>query len=52
MQAIALHQQHIPMDATSLVGRERDLTRITDLLSRPATRLVTLSDPGGVARPV
>jgi len=40
-----LHQTNLPIQATPLVGRERDLTEAGALLKR--ARLLTLSGPGG-----
>jgi predicted ATPase/class 3 adenylate cyclase len=38
---------NLPVQATPLVGRQRELQEVVELLSRPEVRLVTLSGPGG-----
>ncbi|HEX5695938.1 MAG TPA: adenylate/guanylate cyclase domain-containing protein, partial [Acidimicrobiia bacterium] len=40
----------LPISTGSLVGRERELTDLVDLLSRPEVRLATLSGPGGIGK--
>src|SRR5215216_5853683 len=43
----ALHQTNLPVPATGLVGRARELAEVIDLLRRPEVRLVTLTGAGG-----
>jgi hypothetical protein len=41
----------LPVDPTSLVGRERAIEEVAGLAGRPGARLVTLTGLGGSARP-
>jgi predicted ATPase/DNA-binding CsgD family transcriptional regulator len=50
MHTIAMDAQIVPLPATSLIGRDDELGRLTTLLSRPDVRLVTLLGPGGVGK--
>jgi hypothetical protein len=40
----------LPVDTTSLVGREREIDEVVDLIRRVDVRLVTLTGPGGIGK--
>ncbi len=40
----------LPPAPTSLVGRERELTAMMEMMSRPQVRLATLTGPGGIGK--
>lgn len=41
---------NLPEQLTWLIGRERELTTVQQLLHHPTVRLLTLTGPGGVGK--
>ena len=41
---------HLPLQSTSLIGREPEVAEISVLLTQPEMRLVTLLGPGGIGK--
>jgi predicted ATPase/class 3 adenylate cyclase len=48
LQSLAAYQHNLPIQLTSFIGRQAELTQITRLLSQ--TRLLTLLGPGGTGK--
>ena len=41
---------HLPHQATTFIGRDRELSELAELLADPACRLLTLVGPGGIGK--
>jgi predicted ATPase/DNA-binding SARP family transcriptional activator len=47
---VASKRANLPPQPTPLIGREREIDEVTDLLRRPEVRLVTLTGTGGTGK--
>jgi predicted ATPase/class 3 adenylate cyclase len=44
------HPHNLPVEMTSFVGREMEIAELKEILTRPSTRLVTISGFGGIGK--
>src|SRR3989440_7580229 len=50
LKTLDTHHNHLPIQPTSLIGREPEVAAISALLTQPEMRLLTLLGPGGLGK--
>jgi predicted ATPase/class 3 adenylate cyclase len=50
LRTLDVRRHNLPAQATSLVGREREVEELSTMLAQPGVRLVTLTGPGGIGK--
>jgi predicted ATPase/class 3 adenylate cyclase len=50
LKTLDAYPTNLPLQPTALIGREREVETICDLLRQPEARLLTLTGPGGIGK--
>ncbi len=50
LMTLTIHPNNLPTQTSELVGRDRELREVRDLLADPGIRLLTLIGPGGIGK--
>jgi predicted ATPase/class 3 adenylate cyclase len=50
LRTLHAYRNNLPLQPTALIGREKEVSEVCDLLGHEATRLLTLTGPGGIGK--
>ena len=50
LRTLEAYRNNLPLQPTPLIGREKEVAEVCDLLGGEATRLLTLTGPGGIGK--
>ena len=50
IRSLDVHSHNLPVQPTPLVGREREIVELRELLTRPDVHLLTVTGPGGAGK--
>src|SRR5688500_3797769 len=50
LRTLDAYRNNLPLQPTALIGREKEVSEVCDLLGHEATRLLTLTGPGGTGK--
>jgi predicted ATPase/Tfp pilus assembly protein PilF len=50
LRTLDAYRNNLPLQPTPLIGREKEVSEVCDLLRGEATRLLTLTGPGGIGK--
>jgi predicted ATPase/class 3 adenylate cyclase len=50
LRTLEVYRNNLPLQPTPLIGREKEVAEVCDLLGAEATRLLTLTGPGGIGK--